>query len=64
MKVIPAIDLKEGKCVRLKQGRMEDATVFSEDPLAVARHWRPVSMRQRRSVIWCNDAVGHRRSSV
>ncbi len=32
MIVIPAIDLKEGKCVRLLQGRMEDATVYSEDP--------------------------------
>ena len=37
--LIPAIDLKEGRCVRLRQGRMEDATVFSEDPVAMARHW-------------------------
>lgn len=39
MLVIPAIDLKEGKCVRLRQGRMEDNTVYSEDPLAVASRW-------------------------
>jgi phosphoribosylformimino-5-aminoimidazole carboxamide ribotide isomerase len=39
MLLIPAIDLKEGKCVRLRQGRMEDDTVFSEDPLAVAAQW-------------------------
>ena len=37
--VIPAIDLKDGKCVRLKQGRMEDDTVFSDDPVAMAARW-------------------------
>jgi phosphoribosylformimino-5-aminoimidazole carboxamide ribotide isomerase len=39
MLIIPAIDLKDGHCVRLKQGVMEDSTVFSEDPAATARHW-------------------------
>ena len=39
MIIIPAIDIKDGRCVRLKQGRMDDVTVFSEDPVAVARHW-------------------------
>ena len=39
MLLIPAIDLKDGHCVRLKQGDMNDATVFSEDPGAMARHW-------------------------
>jgi phosphoribosylformimino-5-aminoimidazole carboxamide ribotide isomerase len=39
MLLIPAIDLKDGHCVRLKQGAMDDATVFSEDPGAMARHW-------------------------
>ncbi len=39
MLLIPAIDLKQGHCVRLRQGRMEDNTVFSEDPVAVARQW-------------------------
>ena len=40
MLVIPAIDLKDGHCVRLQQGNMNAATVFSEDPAAMARHWR------------------------
>ncbi|CAA9891450.1 1-(5-phosphoribosyl)-5-((5-phosphoribosylamino)methylideneamino) imidazole-4-carboxamide isomerase [Candidatus Methylobacter favarea] len=39
MLLIPAIDLKEGKCVRLRQGRLDDNTVFSDDPLAVAGKW-------------------------
>jgi phosphoribosylformimino-5-aminoimidazole carboxamide ribotide isomerase len=39
MLLIPAIDLKDGKCVRLRQGDMASATVFSEDPVAMARHW-------------------------
>ncbi len=39
MLIIPAIDLKNGQCVRLKQGLMEESTVFSEDPAAQARHW-------------------------
>ncbi|MFK7993129.1 MAG: 1-(5-phosphoribosyl)-5-[(5-phosphoribosylamino)methylideneamino]imidazole-4-carboxamide isomerase [Granulosicoccus sp.] len=39
MLIIPAIDLKDGKCVRLRQGRMEDDTVFDDDPVAVAVRW-------------------------
>ncbi len=39
MLIIPAIDLKNGQCVRLRQGRMEDDTVFSSDPVAVAGRW-------------------------
>ncbi len=39
MELIPAIDLKEGKCVRLRQGRMEDETIFSENPLEMAERW-------------------------
>jgi len=39
MIVIPAIDLKDGKCVRLRQGGMGDVTVFSEDPVAIADQW-------------------------
>lgn len=39
MLLIPAIDLKEGKCVRLRQGRMDDDTIFSDDPVAVAGKW-------------------------
>ncbi len=39
MIVIPAIDIKGGRCVRLKQGRREDETVFSDDPVRMAREW-------------------------
>jgi phosphoribosylformimino-5-aminoimidazole carboxamide ribotide isomerase len=39
MLLIPAIDLKNGQCVRLRQGRMDDVTVFSDDPVTVAKRW-------------------------
>lgn len=39
MIVIPAIDLKDGKCVRLLQGKKEEVTVYSDDPVAMAKHW-------------------------
>ena len=39
MLLIPAIDLKDGQCVRLRQGEMEGATVFSDNPAAMAKHW-------------------------
>jgi len=39
MLLIPAIDLKNGECVRLRQGRMDDVTVFSKDPVAMAQRW-------------------------
>src|SRR2546423_1605796 len=39
MLIIPAIDLKDGHCVRLKQGNMKEVTVFNVDPAAQARHW-------------------------
>jgi phosphoribosylformimino-5-aminoimidazole carboxamide ribotide isomerase len=39
MQIIPAIDIKDGHCVRLKQGDMQAVTVFSEDPAAMAQHW-------------------------
>jgi phosphoribosylformimino-5-aminoimidazole carboxamide ribotide isomerase len=39
MLIIPAIDLKDGQCVRLKQGLMEQATVFSDSPAEMASHW-------------------------
>ena len=40
MEVIPAIDLREGRCVRLYQGNYDRETVYSEDPVAVARQWQ------------------------
>ena len=46
MLLIPAIDLKDGHCVRLRQGDMNDATVFSDDPVAMAQRW--VGMGARR----------------
>lgn len=39
MTIIPAIDLKQGKCVRLRQGKMDSSTVFNDDPPAQARLW-------------------------
>lgn len=39
MLVIPAIDLKDGKCVRLRQGRMDDETIFSDRPVDMAAQW-------------------------
>lgn len=39
MLVIPAIDLKEGKCVRLREGKMDEETIFSDDPLSTADSW-------------------------
>ncbi len=46
MIVIPAIDLKDGQCVRLKQGRMDDSTVFSDNPVEMARHWQQQGARR------------------
>lgn len=39
MIIFPAIDLKEGRCVRLRQGRADDVTVYGSDPVEMARHW-------------------------
>ncbi|MDQ6962180.1 MAG: 1-(5-phosphoribosyl)-5-[(5-phosphoribosylamino)methylideneamino]imidazole-4-carboxamide isomerase [Mariprofundaceae bacterium] len=38
--LIPAIDLKQGQCVRLRQGRMQDATVYGDNPAKMAQHWQ------------------------
>jgi phosphoribosylformimino-5-aminoimidazole carboxamide ribotide isomerase len=46
MLLIPAVDLKDGKCVRLRQGRMEDYTVFSDDPVAMATRWVEAGARR------------------
>lgn len=46
MLLIPAIDLKDGKCVRLRQGRMEDETVFSDDPVEMAARWVEAGARR------------------
>jgi len=44
--LIPAIDLKDGRCVRLRQGRMEDETVFSDDPVQMAGRWVSAGARR------------------
>ena len=59
MLIIPAIDLKDGKCVRLKQGVMESATVFSDDPGATAERWLKLGAR-RLHVIDLNGAAAGR----
>ncbi len=46
MLLIPAIDIKNGRCVRLRQGRMEDETVFADDPVAVAERWLAAGARR------------------
>ena len=46
MLLIPAIDLKDGKCVRLRQGRMEDETVFGDNPVEVAQRWVEAGARR------------------
>ncbi len=46
MLLIPAIDLKDGKCVRLRQGKMEDETIFSDDPVSVAARWIEAGARR------------------
>ncbi|MGD8710532.1 MAG: 1-(5-phosphoribosyl)-5-[(5-phosphoribosylamino)methylideneamino]imidazole-4-carboxamide isomerase [Ectothiorhodospiraceae bacterium] len=56
MLLIPAIDLKDGKCVRLRQGRMDDETIFSDDPLAIAEQWIAAGSR-RLHIVDLNGAV-------
>lgn len=46
MLIIPAIDLKDGKCVRLRQGRMDDSTVFSDNPVDMAAKWVDAGCRR------------------
>ena len=46
MLIIPAIDLKDGKCVRLRQGRMDDSTVFSDHPVDMAKRWVDAGCRR------------------
>lgn len=62
MLIIPAIDLKDGKCVRLKQGDMSDATIFSEDPTATARHWMEQGARRLHLIDLNGAAAGKPRN--
>ncbi|MCJ7783033.1 MAG: 1-(5-phosphoribosyl)-5-[(5-phosphoribosylamino)methylideneamino]imidazole-4-carboxamide isomerase [Desulfobacterales bacterium] len=56
MIVIPAVDLKEGRCVRLSQGRMDQESVYSEHPVEMAKHWESKGA-ERLHVIDLNGAV-------
>ena len=59
MLIIPAIDLKDGRCVRLKQGDMNTATIFSDDPVDMARHWTAQGAR-RLHIVDLNGAAAGR----
>ncbi len=59
MLIIPAIDLKDGRCVRLQQGDMSTATVFGDYPVAMARHWAAQGAR-RLHIVDLNGAVAGR----
>jgi phosphoribosylformimino-5-aminoimidazole carboxamide ribotide isomerase len=59
MLLIPAIDLKDGQCVRLKQGDLKDATVFSDKPGEMAAHWKKLGAR-RLHVVDLNGAIAGR----
>jgi len=59
MLIIPAIDLKDGKCVRLKQGEMDKVTVFSDDPVGMAKRWLELGAR-RLHLIDLNGAAAGR----
>lgn len=63
MLLIPAIDIKDGRCVRLRQGRMDDATVFSEDPLAMAAQWVEAGARRLHLVDLDGALAGGRRNA-
>jgi phosphoribosylformimino-5-aminoimidazole carboxamide ribotide isomerase len=57
--IIPAIDLKDGRCVRLRQGDMESATVFSDNPVEMARHWVTQGAK-RLHIVDLNGAIAGR----
>jgi phosphoribosylformimino-5-aminoimidazole carboxamide ribotide isomerase len=57
--IIHAIDLKDGRCVRLKQGDMSTATVFSDDPVAMAKHWAAQGAK-RLHIVDLNGAIAGR----
>jgi phosphoribosylformimino-5-aminoimidazole carboxamide ribotide isomerase len=57
LEIVPAVDIKDGRCVRLRQGRAEDETVFGDDPAAVARRWQSEGAR-RLHVVDLDGAFG------
>ena len=64
MLLIPAIDLKDGRCVRLRQGDLDDATVFSEDPAAMASRWLEQGARRLHLVDLNGAVAGKPRNEV
>ncbi len=58
MLVIPAIDIKDGKCVRLRQGKMDDETIYAEDPIEVAGRWIEAGARRLHLVDLNGATVG------
>jgi phosphoribosylformimino-5-aminoimidazole carboxamide ribotide isomerase len=58
MLIIPAIDVKDGRCVRLQQGDMAKATVYSDDPVATAQHWLEQGARRLHIVDLNGAAAG------
>jgi phosphoribosylformimino-5-aminoimidazole carboxamide ribotide isomerase len=64
MLLIPAIDLKDGHCVRLKQGDMERSTTFGEDPAAVARGWVSQGARRLHLVDLNGAFAGHPKNEM
>src|SRR5512139_144999 len=61
--IIPAVDVKDGRCVRLRQGRAEAETVFGEDPVAMARRWEADGAR-RVHVVDLDGAFGKPRQTA
>ena len=58
MLLIPAIDIKDGKCVRLRQGKMDDVTVFADDPVDMAHRWAEAGARRLHIVDLDGAAIG------
>ena len=64
MLLIPAIDLKDGHCVRLKQGDMEQSTTFGEDPAVMARNWVSKGARRLHLVDLNGAFAGHPKNEM
>ncbi|MEI8029292.1 MAG: 1-(5-phosphoribosyl)-5-[(5-phosphoribosylamino)methylideneamino]imidazole-4-carboxamide isomerase [Comamonadaceae bacterium] len=64
MLLIPAIDLKDGHCVRLKQGDMDQATTFGQDPVGMARSWVDKGARRLHLVDLNGAFAGHPKNEM
>ena len=63
MIVIPAVDIKDGRCVRLREGRADQTTVFSDDPVAMAKRWADLGA-ERLHLVDLDGAFGQPRQSA